>query len=126
MVDIDDKITSALDADDKAFLDSLDDGRGLFTQIGDMFDGPLSGWTKVVFVAPMIIGLALLYCVVQLFTAEATREIILWAVGVIALLILQGFTKDWLFSRMNMLSILREVKRLQVQVALLSEEKRGD
>jgi hypothetical protein len=30
-----------------------------------------------------------------------------------------GFLKDWLFSRMNMFTVLREVKRLQVQVAML-------
>lgn len=118
----DERITAALDADDRAFLDSLDDGRGLFTQIGDMLDGPMSGWTRVVFIAPILIGLALAYCVWQMFVAEGLREIILWATGAIALMIMQGFTKDWLFSRMNMLNILREVKRLQVQVALLTEK----
>ena len=33
-----------------------------------------------------------------------------------------GFAKEWMFNRMNMLTILREVKRLQVQVALLTEQ----
>lgn len=118
----DERIAAALDTDDRAFLDSLDDGRGLYSQIGDMLHGPLSGWTRVVFVAPILIGLALAYCVWQMFVADGIREIVLWATGTIALLIMQGFTKDWLFSRMNMLSILREVKRLQVEVALLNEK----
>jgi len=118
----DEQIAAAIDSDDRAFLESLDDGRGLYSQIGDLLDGPLGGWTRVVFVAPILIGLALAYCAWQMFVAEDTREIILWATGTIALVIMQGFAKDWLFSRMNMLSILREVKRLQVQVALLGEK----
>jgi hypothetical protein len=34
-----------------------------------------------------------------------------------------GFLKDWLFSRMNMFTVPREVKRLQVQVAMLADKR---
>jgi hypothetical protein len=42
-------------------------------------------------------------------------------VAVVVAVVMQGFIKDWFFSRMNMLTILREVKRLQVQVAMLND-----
>ena len=37
---------------------------------------------------------------------------------------MQGFLKEWMFARMNMLTLLGELKRLQVQVALLRRRSR--
>ena len=124
MTDIDDAIRSGLDADDRAFLASLDDERGLFRQLGDSLGGPLGGWAKVVFAMTFLLGIVLLVSVWQLLTADTTRDQILWATAAMALVMSTGFLKDWLFSRMNMFTVLREVKRLQVQVAML-EAKAG-
>ena len=120
MTDIDDAIRSGLDADDRAFLASLDDERGLFRQLGDSLGGPLGGWAKVVFAMTFVMGIVLLVSVWQLLTADTTRDQILWATAAMALVMSTGFLKDWLFSRMNMFTVLREVKRLQVQVAMLN------
>ena len=124
MTDIDDAIRAGLDADDRAFLASLDDERGLFRQLGDSLGGPLGGWAKVVFAMTFLLGIVLLVSVWQLLTADTTRDQILWATAAMALVMSTGFLKDWLFSRMNMFTVLREVKRLQVQVAML-EAKAG-
>ena len=119
----DDIISDALTQDDRAFLARLDDERGLFTQVGDVLSGPLSGWTRLIFVVTFFMSMATIYAIWMAFTVEGTRELILWTAGAIVGFVATGFTKDWFFSRMNMLNILREVKRLQVQVALLSEDK---
>ena len=123
MTDIDDAIRAGLDADDRAFLASLDDERGLFRQLGDSLGGPLGGWAKVVFAMTFVMGIVLLVSVWQLLTADTTRDQILWATAAMALVMSTGFLKDWLFSRMNMFTVLREVKRLQVQVAMLTEKR---
>ena len=39
MTEIDNRIRGALDEDDKAFLASLDQERGMFTQMGDVLAG---------------------------------------------------------------------------------------
>ncbi len=117
------RIAEALDADDREFLARLDDGRGLFTQVGDVLTGPLGGWAKLIFVVTAFMAAATFYAIWMAFHAEETRELILWTAGAMVGFIATGFTKDWFFSRMNMLNILREVKKLQVQVALLSEAK---
>lgn len=121
MTDIDDRIRGALDEDDRAFLASLED-RGLFRQLGDSLGGPLGGWAKLVFVITFLMSVVMFYAVWQLFQTEDLRETILWASASVVLVMGIGFLKDWLFSRMNMFMILREVKRLQVQVAMLSEK----
>jgi len=123
MTDKDDLIAAALDEDDKAFLDSLEEDRGLFRQIGDTWQGPLGGWAKLIFGFTVVMGLLFLFVIWQ--TANTTDHPILhaiWAIAGVALLVIIGFSKEWMFNRMNMLTILREVKRLQVQVALLSDQ----
>ncbi|MEM1052340.1 MAG: DUF6768 family protein [Pseudomonadota bacterium] len=123
MTSPDERISAALDSDDRAFLDQLESDRGLFTQIGDSWHGPLAGWAKLVFATAIIVGLTLAYTFYLAVTAQTTDAMIGWGMTTIGLLILQGFIKEWMFNRMNMISVLIEVKRLQVQVALLSEKK---
>ena len=124
MTTIDDRIRDALDADDKAFLQTLEEDRGMFRQMGDDMGGALGGWARLMMVMAVVIGLAVLYTFYRMLTADALEDRITWGVLSLATLIMQGFLKEWMFARMNMLNVLREVKRLQVQVAMLSEERR--
>ncbi|MEM7666913.1 MAG: DUF6768 family protein [Pseudomonadota bacterium] len=123
MSDTDDRIKDALSADDYEFLNNLEADRGLFAQIGDTWKGPLGGWAKLIFGFTVAMGLLFLFVIWQV--AHSTNEPIvhaLWAISGVALLVIIGFAKEWMFARMNMLTILREVKRLQVQVAMLAEK----
>lgn len=122
MTDKDEIIASALSEDDKEFLANLDSERGLFQQIGDSWKGPLGGWAKFATGLAVVIGIGFVFVIWQVATSRDPIEHTLWAITALAVLIVQGFLKEWLFARMNMLTILREVKRLQVQVAMLSEK----
>ena len=121
MTHTDDRIAAALDADDREFLASLDEGRGMFTQIGDVLTGPLGGWSKLIFAVAFVLGIALVYFAYRFFTASGVEDTVQWGMITLAVLMMQGFIKEWFYSRMNMLSILREVKRLQLQVSMLEK-----
>ena len=121
MSTIDDQISTALDEDDKAFLASLDENRGMFRQIGDSMHGPLGGWAKFSFAIAILIGIGLAYSFFRAVTADALQPMVGWGMTTLGLLVMQGFLKEWMFARMNMLSVLREVKRLQLQVAMLEK-----
>ncbi len=122
MTEFDDKLRAALDADDEAFLQELDEGRGMFAQIGDTFAGPLGGWAKLIFFVALVLGIGLLYAVWQLFTADTDRELFIWVTATLALLMAQGFVKQWFFERMNLMTILRELKRIELRVARIEEQ----
>ena len=122
MTDTDDTIAAALSQDDRAFLETLDDHRGMFRQIGDSWSGPLGGWARFSFALAVVIGIALAYTFYRAVTAEALQPMVGWGMSTLGLLIMQGFLKEWMFARLNMIAVLREVKRLQVQVALLAEK----
>ena len=123
MSDIDERIRGALDEDDKAFLESLEGDRGLFRQMGDAMHGPLGGWAKLIFGILFVMAALLFWCGWQFFTADSTDGYVFWGLCTLAVFTAQGFAKDWFFSRMNMLAVLREVKRLELQVAMLREPR---
>ena len=124
MTNIDERIRGALSEDDRQFLASIDEDRGMFQQIGDSWHGPLGNWARFSFALAIVIGLGLAYAVFRAFTADTTDALLGWGLTCLALLIMQGFLKEWMFARMNMISILKEVKRLQLQVAMLNESDR--
>lgn len=117
---IDERIRDALDDDDRAFLDSLDKQNGIFRQIGDSWHGPLGGWAKFAFAISIAMGLALAYAFFRAFTADSTDSMLGWGMTTIGLLVMQGFLKEWMFARVNMLMLLKELKRLQLQLAELA------
>lgn len=119
MTEIDDRIRGALDADDRAFLASLDHDRGMFTQVGEVLAGPLGGWSKLIFAVAVVMGFTLVYCSWRFFTASGSEDILWWGLVTLGALMMQGIIKEWFYSRMNLLATLREVRRLQVQVAML-------
>ena len=123
MTNPDERITAALDQDDHAFLASLDSNRGMFQQIGDSMQGPLGWWARFAFVIAIVIGIGLAYSFYRAVTADTSDAILGWGLTTIGLLVMQGFLKEWMFARMTMLTLLGELKRLQVQVALLGEER---
>ena len=123
MTQIDDRIRNALDEDDKAFLASLESDRGLFRQLGDSWQGPMGGWAKFAFAISVVFGALMLGAIWKVVHTSNAVEHTLWAIALLAVLMILGFLKQWMFERMNMLTILREVKRLQVQVAMLQEER---
>ncbi|MCK0128970.1 DUF6768 family protein [Erythrobacter sp. F6033] len=116
------KITEALGSDDHEFLASLDADRGMFQQIGDSWHGPLGGWARFAFFIAIVIGIGLAYSFYRAVTADSTDILLGWGLTVIGLLVMQGFLKEWMFARMNMLTLLSEVKKLQVQVAMLNDK----
>jgi hypothetical protein len=112
MTEFDDRIRTALDADDEAFLQELDNERGLFAQIGDTLSGPLGGWAKMVFVIVFPMSIFMFYAVWQMFTVEGTREIILWSVGALATV-----------TGVGLMAVLRELKRIELRIARIEERK---
>lgn len=69
------------------------------------------------FAVAVVLGFALFYAVWQLFTGDPDRELFIWVTATLALLMAQGFVKQWFFERMNLMTILRELKRVELRIA---------
>jgi hypothetical protein len=121
MTDLDNRIRAALSADDEAFLNSLEKERGLFAQIGESFRGPMRFMTIVANVAVLIATAVGLWSVWKMFDADTTRGLILWAAAAWAAWTMQIGLKQWIWSRIQTLSVLRELKRLELRLARIEE-----
>ncbi len=123
MTKFDDQLGAALNADDKAFLDDLENGRGLFDQLGATLHGPMRFWSYIVGISTFVFFLFALYCGWQAFQAEQVRETILWSAGFLTLFQAIGLLKMWMFDRMNLLSLLAEMKKIELRVVQLGNAK---
>ncbi|MEP3225312.1 MAG: DUF6768 family protein [Parasphingorhabdus sp.] len=113
----------SLSAEDKAFLSDLENGRGLFEQLGATLQGPMRFWSYLITFTTFLMFIATVYSGWQAFHAVELRETILWSAAVIVLFMMVGFSKNWLFERMNLLSVLTELKALELRVVQLSERE---
>lgn len=121
MSEIDDKIREALeetgiDADEFGEEDSLR------TLLADSFQGKLRWMTILALIYQLIfLGLAIL-AAVRFFDATATGDQILWASVFLGCLVLSAMVKIWNWMMINRNRVLREIKRLELEVARLGKK----
>ncbi|MGF1462774.1 MAG: DUF6768 family protein [Maricaulaceae bacterium] len=121
MAELDVRLGEALSSDEAAFLKDLDSGRGLFTQLGATFQGPLKFWTYYVFINIAAFVALAIWCAFQLSAAETMVGVAWSAIGLWVALSAVTTLKMWLFQRMNHLALMREIKRLELRVIKLGE-----
>ncbi len=117
---IDALIKEALNQEEAKFYDELGE-QNLFEKLGGVFKGKL-GWLAILMnvVSLALLGL-LVYCGIQFFDAEAaTNELIQWGAGFFICLIAIGMIKLFVWMQMDKNDVLRELKRLELQISALS------
>jgi len=113
----DEQLRDGLTADDKAFLESLEDEPGLLAQLGAAFSGPMRFWTGFAFVFSLALFALALWAVWRASGSEDLKTVLLWlTLGGWAFLAV-GLTKIWFWLRLNHLQTLRELKIISVQLA---------
>ena len=118
MTDIDRQIEEALDAEDRAILEQFGE-QGLFAQTFSVFQGK-QGWIGFLTSFVMLVLFAgAVYCGWKFFQTADANEAIRWGAGVWVLLTMVAFMKIWFWIRMESNRVLREVKRLELQILRL-------
>lgn len=118
---IDEIIKDALTKEEAKFYDELEE-QNLFQMLGGIFKGKL-GWLVVIMNIVMVIVFGLfIYCVIQFFNTEDTNELIRWSVAGTLCMISISLLKLFVWMQMDKNSILRELKRLEFQVSILSSK----
>ena len=119
--DIDKLIEESLNNEEAEFYHQLDE-EGLFKQWGGLYTGKLKGWAILTTVIQLVLTVGTFYFGYQYFTAGVTIEIFrMWGIFFI-LFFASSMMKLWHWMQMDKNSILREMKRLEFQIAVLSEK----
>ena len=122
MEDIDKLIRETLTEEEAKFYDELDE-QNVLQMLGGVYKGKNS-WLMVLLNVVQIAFFALfIYCAVQFFKVEETNELIKWGIGGTVALFAQSILKLFVWMQMDKNAILREIKRLELQVSSLAGKK---
>jgi hypothetical protein len=121
MEDIDKLIKDTLTEEEAKFYDDLEE-QNLLQMVSGLFSGKNS-WIVIMMsiVQVAFIGL-FIYCAIQFFNAEATNKLIRWGIFVTLCLIASSMLKLFSWMQMDKKAIIREIKRLELQVSSLSSK----
>ncbi|WP_299122744.1 DUF6768 family protein [uncultured Tenacibaculum sp.] len=117
--DIDKLIKETLTEEEARFYEELDE-QNVFQMIGGLFQGK-NKWIMVLMNIMTLVFFGLfIYCIVQFFNSEATKDLIKWGVGTMIFLLGVSMLKIFAWMQMDKNALLREIKRLELQVSSLS------
>ena len=119
MEDIDQLIKETLTQEEAKFYNELEEQNILEMLIG-LFEGK-NKWIMYLmnFMTLVFFGL-FIYCMIQFFNAEATKELIKWSVGSLVFLFGVTMLKIFAWMQMDKSALMRELKRLELQISSLS------
>ena len=121
MEDIDKLIKETLTQEEAKFYEDLDE-QNLFQMVGGLFHGKLK-WLMIMMNMVMIgIFAAFIYCAIQFFDTDVTNEMIKWSVLGALCMMAVGMLKMFAWMQMDKNGVIREIKRLELQVSILSSK----
>lgn len=119
--DIDKLIKETLTEEEAVFYQKLEE-QTVWQMVFGLFKGK-NKWILVLMNIMTLIFFGLfIYCVVQFFDVEETKELIKWATGAIIFLLGVSMLKVFAWMQMDKNALLREIKRLEIQILSLSSK----
>ena len=122
---IDDQIRKALREDDAALFDDAGTEQSLYREAMGLFRGQW-WWIGVMSAFFMLVAMAFaIYSAIRFFNAVDTYAMLFWAMIFMICMIGGTTIKIWGWMRMNRNAVIREVKRVELQVATLAQQMTG-
>jgi len=121
-MNIDEKIKRELEQDNSDFDAILIDDEGLFERASGIFKGGMKRWMIVISLFMIIIGSLAVWAGYRFYVANEMKEQIFWGVCFILGIMVQGFAKQFVIEEANRISIMREIKRVEISVVKLTEK----
>ncbi|MCH9660080.1 MAG: hypothetical protein K0U54_04125 [Bacteroidetes bacterium] len=119
MEEIDQLIKETLTNEEARFYDELEE-QNLLEMVGGLFKTKLR-WIMILMNIVQVIAFGLfVYCLVMFFTTNVTNELIKWASGGFLFLLMSSMIKLFSWLQIDKNALLREMKRLELQVSSLS------
>ena len=125
MNSLEDAIRDALSKEDAEFLAKLEREPGWFRQIADVFHGPLNWIYVTLLIAGIVVGLFGIYSGWRFAVSTELRPLFYWGAVTGLCLVVLAVVRVVFFMQINTNRVLREIKRLELQVALLANRKVG-
>lgn len=120
MKNINQKILEAL-KDDTAAHEFSEEQANALQLIGQSFKGTFRLTFIVIVVLQLIFAGLAIYCAFHLVSEMDIGLKINWLAGTLSAVVVFAIARIWFFMELNRLSVIREIKRVELQVSLLAE-----
>ena len=117
--EIDKLIKETLTEEEAKFYDDLDE-QNVLQMIWGLFKGKNKWIMYLMNLMTLVFFGLFIYCLVQFFNSEVTFDLIKWATGSLVFLIGVSMLKIFAWMQMDKNALLREIKRLELQLSSLS------
>ena len=117
--ELDQIIKETLTNEEAEFYNRLDE-QNLLQKVGGLFHGKMKWFFVLMNIVMVIIFVILVYCVIQFFNTQLINELIQWGVGIIICMSAISMLKLFSWMQMDKNDILRELKRLELQIAVMA------
>ncbi|MEO1524499.1 MAG: DUF6768 family protein [Planctomycetota bacterium] len=121
MNDLEDQIRAALAVEDAEVLSKYEGDTSLASMLIQLYQGRRWWVNASATVVTFAVFGVQIWCGFKFFGAETMKELIGWATGFLTLCLWLVMMKLWFWLEMLRNSVTREVKRLELQVALLNQ-----
>ena len=118
---IDKLIREALTEEEAAFYDELEE-QDLFGKLGSVYHGKLGWLALIMTIVQILIFIVFIWCLVQFLNAESTENLIKWGAAGFVSLLSVTLMKLFIWMQINKNDILRELKKLEFQLATYIEK----
>ncbi len=116
---IDKLIRETLSDSEAKFYDDLEE-KNLMGKLVRASKGK-TGWLVVTMsIVNLLIFVLFVYCIIQFFKADEIKVYIKWACGAFLAFTSMGMMKLYVWMQMDKNDLLREIKRLELQISSLS------
>ena len=122
MTDIDEKIREALRREDAELLEHYQTEPPVHELLIETFRGRRVWMSSLAVVFTFVFFGLSLFALYGFFHAEGTRSLIAWASGFLWSSLAVAMLKIWFWMEIQRNSVVREIKRLELQVANLSRQ----
>jgi hypothetical protein len=114
--EIDQLIKETLSEEESNFYDNLEE-QNIFQMVLGLFKGK-NKWIMFLMNFMTLVFFSLfIYCIIQFFNVDETKELIKWATGTIIFLLGVSMLKIFAWMQMDKNALLREIKRLELIVS---------
>jgi len=121
MKEMEKKLAEALRVDDDALFGMEAEEQSLFGNMADTFRGKRRWLVVMVWFWAFVAAVLMFVGAYMFFKAETESAKMAWGFGSVFGMMMNGMLKMWYWMEMNRASILREIKRVELQIARLAE-----
>lgn len=123
MSDLDNRIKAELEKDTSVIDQLLINEGGMPDMVAAAFKGSMRRWVWVTAFITLVVTALMFWCGYEFYHAESTDMRMYWGIWFIASGMAQIALKQWQWMEMNRATLMREIKRLELAVAVLAEKR---